>query len=103
MKNITTVAKFSIYKYSLEITDYQKLTLPVGAEIMAVKEVGGELVLYAVVDTDPTSEKFALGIFIFGTGQPLSQMNLRDLEYLDTVPMSNGLVWHVYFESKAIK
>jgi hypothetical protein len=85
----------TIYKYSLTITDRQVVKLPQGATILSVKEVRGELALYALVSPDPTIKVGAVVIRIFGTGNPIDT-DFDGLYFLDSVPMSDGYVWHVY-------
>jgi len=83
----------TIYKYNLEITDRQIVEMPYNSEIIAVKNQGDDLCLWAIVETEnevrPTYE-----IEIYGTGHPMD----KDIftEFIETCVMPNGLVWHVF-------
>jgi hypothetical protein len=82
----------TIHKFPLEITDEQGVSMPVGAELLAVAEQNGQLVLWAeVFPNNPNESKV---IRVVGTGNPFPD----HLSYLHigTVVMSNGFVWHVY-------
>ena len=83
-----------IYKYRLEITDYQRIELPVGARLLHVGEQSGELYLWAMVWTTNNTEPCQ--VRIFGTGNPVYSGDLG--EFVGTVQMSSGLVWHVFAE-----
>lgn len=92
-----------IFKYELEITDEQTIDMPSLSRILSVQEQNGKLCLWAVVE-----EKNAIKprkIIICGTGNPLPD-GLREFsydapsgyttEFIGTVQMSYGLVWHVF-------
>lgn len=90
----------TIYKYQLQIKDVQLLELPTNYRILSVKEQNGDLYLWAIVDTDAEG-KTSIQIEIFGTGNPIDApdrflFDEDDYVYLNTVVMSNGLVWHVF-------
>lgn len=83
--------KSLIYKYVLELTEVQTVTLPAKAEILSVQDQGGSICLWA---------KFAAGIdryeeitiVIAGTG---SSFDDSGLTYLATV-QKDAFVWHVF-------
>ena len=82
-----------IYKYQLQITDIQKVEIPMNNKPLCVREQNGTLVLYALVN--PEKEILNYEFEVFGTGHPIkSKTAVR--EYIDTVQMSNGLVWHIF-------
>lgn len=81
-----------IYKYPIEITATQTVVMSMNHKLLHVGEQSGELVLWALVDKDDV--KTAITISIYGTGNPASTADYE--EYIGTVQMSNGLVWHVY-------
>lgn len=84
----------TIFKYLLEITDFQGIELPKGSEILSVKNQNGSIVLYAGVDT--SKEKELREIQIIGTGNPVYSDSKTKRKIIDTVIMDNGLVWHVF-------
>lgn len=93
-----------ILKYELKITDEQVIDIPSGSRVLSVQEQRGVLCLWAVVD----GSKQSTGNFkirIFGTGNPLPNGLLDfsydapsgyNIEFVGTVQMSNGLVWHIF-------
>lgn len=80
----------TIWKFVLRITDEQSIDMPEGGCPMSVGEQNGNLVLWAEVDASRPTRAFP--IRIVGTGNPFS----GEVIHIGTVPMSNGLVWHVY-------
>ena len=76
-----------IYKYKLEITDYQKIYLPIGSKILSVANQRESLCLWALVDPDGNFGEHLHHIEIIGTGNPIP------------------IVWHVFeqVESKGLK
>ena len=83
-----------IFKYPLEITDKQSILLPPGSSILSTKEQNGSLCVWALVDeTQPSQDEWQF--YIIGTGNPYTIPNYAN--YLDTVVMPYGLVWHVFY------
>lgn len=87
-----------IYKYTLEIADLQEIRMPQGARVLSAKEQYGKLVIWALCDTSqPERNK---NIQIIGTGNPIEyNVSEHDWHFVDTVLMSNGLVWHVFADN----
>lgn len=84
----------AIYKYPLEITDFQQITLPGDAEILSVIAQDDRPVLYALVDTEDKTGR-PIDIHIFGTGKPKEAID--DLDFMATVSTCDGqLIWHVF-------
>ena len=92
-----------IYKYPLEITDFQEVDMPEGAEILCVQShyapYGYEKpysecpTLWAKVDDEKPC--VPRRIRIFGTGNPMEYEH--ELKYIGTCQMMNQkLVWHVF-------
>ena len=85
-----------IWKYELQLIDRQ--LVPIGdsaAKPLSVAEQNGKLTMWVELDTSCVDVGiFAICVDIFGTGNPLRDTGA----YLGTVPMSNGLIWHVYTE-----
>jgi len=85
-----------ILKYPLEIKDRQFIRMPDDYKLLSAKEQHGEIILWALVDNEnPIS---GAQIHIIGTGNPIDEPNqlFEYWEYIDTVVMSNSLVWHVW-------
>lgn len=84
----------TIFKYRLELADSQVLRLPKGAKLLTVQIQHGAPHVWAEVDD--TQELEDMGVWIFGTGHPLSA---EGLTYLGTYQLYGGqLVFHVYYQ-----
>ena len=81
----------SIYKYTLEITDSQSISMPRYAQILSVAKQGDSLCLWAEVFTE--EEQVHRHIRIIGTGNPIEGSPNR--VFLGTVVM-DPFVWHVF-------
>lgn len=84
-----------IYKYTLRITDIQKVEMPMNNTVLSAKEQNGNLCLWVLVDINQKTE-LNYEIEIFGTGNPFEGGTGVMREFIDTVVMSNGLVWHLF-------
>lgn len=86
-----------IFKYPLEVTDEQRIEMPMGAEILCVQVQGGQPCIWAKVIPDgaPVKRLFA----VYGTGHP---MNTKQADqYVGTFQLQGGmLVFHVFCESE---
>lgn len=82
-----------IWKYALQITKRQSLTLPRGAEVLSAQNQNGVIMLWALVEPDNVKE--LRHFLIFGTGSLAEGFSI----YVSTVQLPNGEVWHV-FEAK---
>lgn len=82
---------YKIYKYELELTDNQSLTLPENSKILTVIEQNNKIVLYAKVSDSEWQDFFM--IHIRGTGHPI----FETAKYLNTVKI-NQFVWHVFYQ-----
>ena len=80
-----------IYKYQIEVTDEQLVTMPAGAQILTVQAQGDRLCLWAVVSLGSPEEKRV--IQIYGTGMDFPKH--KKCTYIATVQM-DGFVWHVF-------
>lgn len=86
----------TIYKYPLNVTDDQVISLPAGARILSAANVGGWLVLYALVTTDNSVKLEPHVIRIYGTGNPYYEVS-NEQRFIGTVITHGGaLVWHVF-------
>ena len=83
-----------IYKFKLSVQHDQTVLLPNGYRILSVGEQQGDITMWVMVDPDlPTTECY---IRLYGTGHSIKEDMGYENIYLDTVIMSNGLVWHVF-------
>ena len=82
-----------IYKYPLELTGYQVLKLPMGAQILTVQTQNGKPFLWALVNTKKEETDFE--IEILGTGDQITGTNER--KYISTFQLNGGeFVFHVF-------
>ena len=89
-----------VYKFGLRaIDEVQLLDLGDTAQVVHVGEQVGEICLWVEKELDPLNDPFEPWRFlVVGTGQQLDNGGKAYHEYVGTVQMSNGLVWHVYQE-----
>lgn len=84
--------KQTVYKYPIEITDYQDVTLPKGAKILCIKNQNGIICIWALVNKDE-NETETIKLRCAGTGHLIEE----DVEYIDTVFVCGGnLVFHFF-------
>ena len=84
-----------IWKYKLEGTDGQNISMPKGADILTVQVQDGLPFLWALVD--PKAETEIRFIEIFGTGNPILSDMGTSRKYISTFQMREGrLVFHVF-------
>lgn len=84
----------TIWKYPLELTDEQKISMPSRSTFLCTQMQGDTVTLWA--QADPNSQTISRKIFIVGTGNPVPAS--ADL-YIGTVQLRGqyeGLVFHVY-------
>lgn len=81
----------TIYKYPLKRTDIQTLELTDRAQILSVQLQGGELTLWARLNTHDM--KTICTIYIIGTGHDIPYE--VSLFYITTV-MDGDYVWHIF-------
>lgn len=82
----------SIFKYPIQVTDFQKVAMHQGAKILCAQMQRDQLCLWAEVDPDQPLE--ARMIEIYGTGH---SMTSAPIQYIGTVQTTGGaLVWHLY-------
>jgi hypothetical protein len=85
-----------VFKYPLEVTDIQNLSLPEGAIIRTAMEQCGSLCIWAEIDTEMVKQNRneTRTIYVIGTGHPMPDEELR---YINSVSMSSGnLIFHIY-------
>lgn len=87
--------KNTIWKFTLEVSDMQKVIMPIGAEILAVQAQNEIPCLWALVD--PDAEKEIRYIEIFGTGHPVNIGMGISRKYISTFQLQGGaLVFHSF-------
>jgi hypothetical protein len=83
----------SIWKYNLAILDEQVVKLPIHSVPLSVGEQNEALYVWIRVDSDFKETDFTFSIR--GTGHRLTG---NEGDFLGTVVMSYGLVWHVFWK-----
>ena len=82
----------TIWKFTLEVTNSQVISLPIGSPILTVQTQRNEPCLWVHVESDAPRKEVT--ILTFGTGKPLpDNMNGK---YVGTYQLDNGLVFHVF-------
>ena len=84
----------TIYKYELEITTAQTVTLPEDRVILSVANQNGKLCMWVDVNKEYDSTD-DLTIYLFGTGHPIPSYLKRAMIFVGTV-IIDPFVWHVY-------
>ena len=86
----------TIYKYSLAVTDFQEVKLPIGAEILTVQNQSENACMWALVNPNE-KEMETRNIEIFGTGHPIGYDMGISRKYISTFQMHGGqLVFHAF-------
>lgn len=87
--------KNTIWKFTLEVKDFQTLKMPVGSEILTVQSQNTHGQLWALVD--PKEEIEERDFEIFGTGNTIYCDMGVDRKYIGTYQIHGGqLGWHVF-------
>ncbi len=81
-----------IYKYTLQLADTSQLNLPLGAEVLCVKQQGRKFSLW--IKCDPAAPAETRTFHVVGTGHDVPD----GAEYIDTI-LDGAYVWHI-FEGK---
>lgn len=81
-----------IYKYKLELKDFQQIPLSYTHKILDVQIQDGSICLWAAIKPGWATSHFP--VHIIGTGQELPD---RNLQYCGTVQL-DGFVWHIFIE-----
>jgi hypothetical protein len=85
----------TIYKYLLEITDEQTVSMPIGAQVLSAQMQGTQLCIWALVYSDNVN--CDRRVRIFGTGNPVTLEG--DWKFVDSV-QERIFVWHIFIENK---
>jgi hypothetical protein len=91
----------TIWKYQLEVTDRQEISMPTQAKILTVQTQNNILTLWVEVDTDANYgiESRKRVIQIIGTGNPFPPLEQNEeRKYIGTCQMQGlvEFVWHVF-------
>ena len=90
------VMKNVIYKFNIDISDLQTINVNEGARVISAKEQSANLITIWVL-TDLDSKQRPKNIQVIGTGNLIEyNVSSNDWDFVDTVIMSNGLVWHIF-------
>jgi hypothetical protein len=87
-----------IYKYDLQEAKKQSVFLPKNSKLLSIREQNNKLQMWFMIDTKESEEEENV-FYIFGTGFPALD-DMENLQFIDTVLMSSGLVWHIFKEEK---
>jgi hypothetical protein len=82
----------TIWKFPLEITDWQIVQMPRDPGHLTVQMQNGQLCLWSIVDTDNSITGHP--VIIVGTGNPFPE-EAEGLPYIGSV-QNDGFVWHVF-------
>ncbi len=84
-----------IFKYELQMAQ-KRIALPPGAQVLSAGAQGNGIFIWVIQQPEkkPTEERM---FFYFGTGWDVDESKL--VEFIDTVHLENGGVYHV-FEGK---
>jgi hypothetical protein len=87
--------KRSIWKFPLEITDYQSVNIPTYAEILSVQVKDDIPYIYAIVN--PQEETETRHFEIFGTGNPFEvEENIKRVYIGTFFSHKDRFVWHLF-------
>lgn len=85
----------TVYKYQIQVDDFQQVGMPKGAEILSVITNHEEVFVYAKVDTEQQIVPY--NIYMVGTGHDSAEID--DKVFLGTITLRNGkFVGHVFID-----
>ena len=89
----------TIHKYNIDNIRPEFVLLEKNAKVISVREQGDEnLMVWIFHDTDaPKDTEFRF--HIYGTGWDMPE-DISISNFIDTVIMSDGFVWHVFCETR---
>jgi hypothetical protein len=85
----------TIYKYPIEITDEQTVSMPIGAQILSAQMQGTQLCIWVLVEVGNVNCNCR--VRIFGTGNTVKLDG--NWKFVDSV-QERIFVWHVFVESE---
>lgn len=82
----------TVWKYTIPMQDESDIALPVGAQIIDVREQNDQINMWVWLDPEAPTETRHFGVF--GTGHPIPAVPLK---HLGTAHLFKGqLVFHVF-------
>lgn len=87
-----------IYKYQISGEGNDCLQLPDGYRILSAGEQDGQIFIWAIVNPDAPLMDARFRIYATGFDDIPAFLNNGYLQYIDTVLMKSGLVWHIFQE-----
>lgn len=96
--------KQSIWKFTLEVEDYQKILMPKGARILSVQTQNNKPCIWAICNTE-TDEKEEHEFEIYGTGNPFYEGHHfgKGFRFIGTFQLMNGAFVGHLFELEEIQ
>ncbi len=89
-----------IFKYVLEVTGAQEISIPGFVKVLSVAVQRNELVLYALVGSGDQGADSKIEVTIIGTGHEFLAMTTDWDFHGSHVMWSGSLVWHVWSRYK---
>lgn len=84
----------TVYKYPVQMIEDFALTLPRGAQFLDAQVQGGEVFIWARVDTTQELRVYRFGVH--GTGHPMTEFT-RSAPHIATFQLAGGsLVFHLF-------
>ena len=84
-----------IWKYQLTLSAADNVhIMPKNRRILKIAKQDNGIFMWVLVD--PKNEHYEYRFSIFGTGWQLPDTIESEYEYLDTIVMDSGLVWHIF-------
>lgn len=89
----------SIYKYQIStLVDGFPIPVEKTATVLDVQEQNGAIVAWILHDISAPKDR-VFNFRVFGTGWAIRE-DISGFNFINTIQMSNGLVWHVFCEIK---
>lgn len=89
---IGQVLKYCI-PFPIDVTNISEIEMPEGIRVCDVHHQGDYLYVWALTEVDAPLKTYRF--VVYGTGWKID--NTEYLNFLKTVHMPNGLVWHVFW------
>ncbi len=80
-----------IFKHTLLVQDTVNISMKKEARILSVQNQHNKITLWVMCEEKQEDE--IVSFSIYGTGHTISRIGM---DYIGTVQMDNGLVWHVF-------
>lgn len=90
-----------IWKFEIEVTGSQHITMPVGADVLCIQMQNGRPCIW--VEVDPEADVKPRHLLVIGTGHTIPEApSGRYFRYIGTVQSPPFFVWHLYEEAPRI-